>query len=101
MQGNEGESLRRKIDDINELRLRIEVRTPDFWLGYRDYLLERQANMADQAQAKLWFTHADRAINSGDLEALKTACNQLWALLPKSEQAQKGYGGGTLKGTSA
>ena len=98
---NDGESLRRKIDDINQLRLRIEVRTPDFWLGYRDYLLERQSSMADQTQAKLWFAHADRAINSGDLEALKTACNQLWALVPKSEQAQKGYGGGTVKASSA
>jgi len=52
--------------------------------------------MLDQAQAKLWFSHADRAINNNDIEALRTACTQLLSLLPKQQQ-KRGYGGGTVR----
>jgi len=95
----EADILRRKIDDVYRLRIRILVRTPEYWVGYRNYLVERQSEMIDQAQAKLWLNHAERAINSGDLEALKSACNQLLALLPKTFQ-ERGYGGSTVRARS-
>lgn len=96
------ETLRRLIERMFRLRLRILERTPEWWVGYRDYLLERKGEMLDQSQARLWFSHADRAINAGDVEALKTACRQLWSLLPKQLQT-RGYGGGTVRarGTNA
>jgi hypothetical protein len=90
------ETLRRKVEQMWNLRIRILARAPDYWIGYRNYLLERKAEMSDQAQAKLWFSHADRAINSGDLDSLKTACRQLMALLPQQVQT-RGYGGGTVR----
>jgi molecular chaperone DnaK len=90
------ETLRRKVEQMFNLRVRILARTPDYWVGYRNYLFERKVEMSDQTQAKLWFSHADRAINGGDLEALKTACRQLMALLPQQLQ-QRGYGGGTVR----
>ena len=90
------ETLRRLLGRMFQLRVRIMERTPEWWVGYRDYLLERKGEMVDQTQAKLWFSHADRAINAGDIEALKTACRQLWSLLPKQLQA-RGYGGGTVR----
>lgn len=52
--------------------------------------------MSDRAQAQLWFTHADRAINNGDVEALKSACNQLRGLLPILDE-RRGYGGTTVR----
>jgi molecular chaperone DnaK len=90
------ETLRRKVDEMSQLRFRVLARTPEYWIHYRDYLLEHDDEMLDQAQAKLWFSHADRAINNGDIEALRTACRQLWSLLPKQQQL-RGYGGGTVR----
>ena len=55
------ETLQRKVDEMFQLRLRVITRSPEYWIGYRDYLLERQSQMHDQTQAKLWFSHADRA----------------------------------------
>lgn len=95
----EADVLRRKIEEMYRLRIRVLVRTPEYWVGYRNYLLERQSEMIDQMQAKLWFNHADRAINSGDLEALKSACNQLLSLLPRAIQV-RGYGGTTVRARS-
>jgi molecular chaperone DnaK len=90
------ETLRRKVDAMFQLRVRVVSRTAEYWVGYRDYLLKRKGEMLDQAQAKLWFSHADRAINNNDIEALRTACTQLLSLLPKQQQ-KRGYGGGTVR----
>jgi len=88
--------LEKKIANLFQFRLTILTRTPEWWVGYRDYLLERRKEMSDRAQAQLWFSHADRAINTGDVEALKSACNQLRALLPTADQLH-GYGGTTVR----
>jgi len=88
--------LRRKINDMCELRMRILQDNPDYWVGNRDYLLVRKGEMLDQTQATLWFQHADRAINSNNIDGLRTACRQLWALMPRAQQA-RGYGGGTVR----
>jgi molecular chaperone DnaK len=90
------EFLEKKTIRLYQLRIRMLARTPDYWLGYREYLQQRKGEMADQAQAQVWFSHADRAINGGDLEGLKSACRQLLALLPVAEQ-QRGYGGTTVR----
>jgi hypothetical protein len=88
--------LRRKVNDMYELRMRILEDNPDFWIGNRDYLLVRKGEMLDQTQAQLWFQHADRAISSNNIDALRTACRQLLALMPRAQQA-RGYGGGTVR----
>jgi molecular chaperone DnaK len=90
------EVLRRKVDEMYQLRMRIFGDNPDFWIGYRDYLLERRGQMLDATQAQLWFQHADRAIISNNIDALRTAIHQLVALLPKQQEA-RGYGGGTIR----
>lgn len=93
------EVLRRKIEEMYYLRIRVLMRTAEYWIGYRDYLVERQSEMTDQAQAKLWLNHAERAISTGDLQALRSACNQLLSLLPKAVQ-ERGYGGSTIRARS-
>jgi molecular chaperone DnaK len=92
--------LRRKIEEMYRLRIHILMRKPEYWVGYRDYLAERQSEMTDQDQARIWLSHAERAIQAGDLQALRSACNQLWALLPKAVQ-ESGYGGTTVRVRSA
>ena len=95
MNGN-ADILRRKVNDMYELRMRISADSPDFWIGNRDYLLAHKGEMLDQTQATLWFQHADRAINSNNIDGLRTACRQLWALMPRAQQA-RGYGGSTVR----
>jgi len=94
------DALRRRVDQMSALRFRILDDRPDFWVGYRDYLLERKAEMLDQVQAQQWLSHANRAITNNDLPGLKTACRQLLGLLPQSEQS-RGYGGGTFRARSS
>ena len=87
--------LRRKVDDMYELRMRILGDNPDFWIGYRDYLLERRGKMLDADQAQLWFQHADRAIISNNIDALRTAIHSS-GHSSRAQQA-RGYGGGTVR----
>jgi hypothetical protein len=55
--------------------------------------------MTDPNLADRYIAQGLRAVNNGDVEQLKTACRQLFALLPpeKQEEAPRGYGGTTIK----
>jgi molecular chaperone DnaK len=89
-------TLEKRTTKLFQLRIRILIRTPEYWVGFKEYLAERRDAMTDQAQAQLWFNHADKAINGNDLDALKSACTQLRSLLPVMDEF-RGYGGTTLK----
>jgi molecular chaperone DnaK len=90
------EILRKAIDALAAQRIELWLRTPQYWIGYREYLAGEKSKMTDETQADRWLVHADRAIASGDTEALKVACRQLNALLPRDVQTI-GYGGSTLR----
>jgi hypothetical protein len=89
------EDLDRKVEEANDLRMRLSRDQMWWWVGLYEYLGAHRSEIADQDAANKWFTHAERAISSGDFEALKSGCRQLWALLPVEEQ-QRGYGGTTI-----
>jgi molecular chaperone DnaK len=89
-------ALEKRIARLFQLRIRILARTPEYWVGYKEYLAERLDVMTDQAQAQLWLNHADKAIRTNDLEALRSACTQLGSLLPVFGEF-RGYGGTTLR----
>jgi len=95
LDADDPEVLRKSIDALSQLRFQLWQRTNDFWLGYREYLSGEREKMSDSTQADRWLIHAERAIASGDIEALKSACRQLAALLPREEQT--GYGGTTIR----
>jgi hypothetical protein len=52
--------------------------------------------MTDSGEAEQWCAQARRAINNNDVPALKTAVQQLIALLPRSQQqeVERGFGSG-------
>lgn len=89
------DELRRKISNLRGLRFRISKGQMEWWVGLHSYLLTQRADLTDQDAANKWFVHAERSISTGDFDAMKAACNQLWALLPVEEQ-QRGFGGNTL-----
>ena len=92
-------ALEKRTSKLFQLRIRILTRTPEYWLGYKEYLAERMSAMTDQSQAQLWLNHADKAIRANDLEALRSACTQLRSLLPVVDEF-RGYGGTTLRSRS-
>jgi molecular chaperone DnaK len=87
--------LRRKVSEVYQLRLRLCWDQAWWWIGMKDYLETRRSEMCDQNAANKWFMHAERAVANNDLEALRSACRQLWTLLPAEEQ-ERGYGGVTM-----
>ena len=89
-------TIEKRTTKLFQLRIRILMRTPQYWIGYKEYLAEQRDAMTDKAQAQLWFNHADKAITSNDLDALKSACTQLRSLLPVTDEF-RGYGGTTLR----
>jgi molecular chaperone DnaK len=90
--------LRRKVAEISPLRFRILREQPGFWVGLLQYLEERRASMRDRQQADTLFTVGRRAMNTGDVAGLKSAVQQLLALLPADQQAaaRKGFGSTVL-----
>ena len=86
--------LRSKIQEVSGLNSRILHEQPGFWVGMLRLLEERKATMQDASQTDQYFDHAQRAINSNDLEALKSAVRQLIGQLPAEEQQEfaKGFG---------
>jgi molecular chaperone DnaK len=88
--------LERRVEKLFQFRIRILMRTPEYWVGFKEYLAERLDAMTDQSQAHLWLSHAEKAIRANDLEALRSACTQLRSLLPVTGEFG-GYGGTTLR----
>lgn len=86
------EDLPKKVAEVSQLRIRLPREQSWWWVGLNDYLKAQRTEMTNQDLANKWFAHAEKAIANGNVEALKSACRQLWALLPAEEQ-RRGYGG--------
>jgi len=91
--------LRRKDEEVMDLARPILHQQPEFWVGYLRYLTDQRDNMTDPNLADRYIAQGLRAVNSGDVEQLKTACRQLFALLPpdRQDEAPRGYGGTTIR----
>jgi len=86
--------VRRKISEMDGLRIRILKEQPGFWVALLQWLEERKETMRDRPQAEALIAQAYRAINGNDVPALQAAVQQLMALLPADEQDEmrKGFG---------
>jgi len=85
--------LRRKVDELMDLRMRVLAQQPDFWVGFFEHLEKRKADMHDRAMADSLISQGRRAINNNDLPSLQAAVKQLFALLPpeEREKSRDGY----------
>lgn len=86
--------VKRKIAEMDGLRIRILKEQPGFWVALLQWQEERKATMRDQPQAEALIAQAYRAINNNDVPALQAAVQQLMALLPAEEQDEmrRGFG---------
>lgn len=79
-------ALSRKIDELTSLRLEIFQEQPGWWIGLYQFLVEQQANLVDQATARLLIHEGRRALDQQDFDALKEKCRGLIRLLPDGQE---------------
>jgi len=86
--------VRRKISEMDGLRIRILKEQPGFWVALLQWQEERKGTMRDRPQAEALIAQAYRAINNNDVPALQAAVQQLMSLLPADEQDEmrRGFG---------
>lgn len=91
--------MKRKDEEVMDFARPILHQQPEFWVDYLRYLTDQRDSMTDVGLADRYVAQGLRAVNSGDVEQLKAACRQLFALLPRQGQvdAARGYGGTTIK----
>lgn len=94
MERRDTELLRRKIAEMAGVRFRILREQPGFWVALLQQLEGRKAHMRDPGQAEQYFAQGNRAILNNDVPSLKSAVQQLIALLPADEQqaVRSGFG---------
>ncbi|MFZ5517081.1 MAG: Hsp70 family protein [Candidatus Zhuqueibacterota bacterium] len=89
------DTLRRLIDELSTMSIRILREQPGFWVAILQNLEEMKDKMKNQSEASQLFSQGNRAINNNDIVGLKSAIQQLFKLLPPAEQQQvRGFGSG-------
>lgn len=93
--------LRRHIEQIHSVGMQVVLRQTEIWIYWLQDMEKQTASMTDVAQAERLFEQGRRAVNNEDLESLKAAVQQLFALLPREQQEEiRGYGGTTIRDIS-
>jgi molecular chaperone DnaK len=82
--------LRRRTDNLDDLRMRILRSKDEWWLDYLAHLEEYGGDMTNQVLAEQLFTQARRSIGNNDIDGVKSACQQLVQLLPARQQQSVG-----------
>lgn len=78
------DQLFRKIDRMDDLRMKVLTSRPEWWLDYLARLQDARDRMVNQALADQLIAQATNAVNADDLEGVKAACRQLCQLLPST-----------------
>lgn len=81
------EKIQAVVDELEQVRWNILMRTPDFLKGMFSHLMDRRASMNDQIQASQLIEIGKRAIAKDDIDGLQQINARLWDLMPAAEQA--------------
>lgn len=85
----EAKDIFKRIDTIYFEAIREQ---PGYWLGFLRHASENLHKFPDQAKARQVIALGTQAVQRGDFEALKSACGQLMAMLPREAQETFGRG---------
>jgi molecular chaperone DnaK len=92
------EVLRRRTDEMNDLRLTLAQSQVEWWTGFFQYVEGNREIVSDAVIADRLFAQGRRAMNSNNLDELKSACFQLAKLLPgEQDDLFRNYEGTTIK----
>ncbi len=84
--------LERKVYEMRQVIVTVLVRHPGFWVARFDDLSKRKADMSNPQQAESYIAQGLRAVQSGDVSALRAAVLQLEGLLPAGDPDRKESG---------
>lgn len=73
--------------DLDAMRFRILMRTPEFLVGMFEHLCGSRVSMNDQVQAKQLIENGKRSISSHDWDDLRQVVGRLWSLLPDEDRS--------------
>jgi len=94
---NDTNLIKQKLEYLEGLYWRICFKQPGWWVAQLEDMENRKLHMKDQQLAERFIIQGRSAIDSDNLDALKTVVRQLWGLLPEDEQREvQGYGGTTM-----
>ena len=91
--------LKKKIEQITDLRYKILFSQPSFWVGYFGYLEQHRNQMSDVTTADRLFNQGYQSIKNENISGLSNVVIQLLNLLPSEvvEEVKRGYESGVLK----
>lgn len=92
----DADQLNRKIDQMDGLRMKILTSMDEWWMSHLARLEEVRDRMTNQELADKLFAQAMRAVNGNDPEGVKSACRQLFQLLPSADKVVLGEFRGNL-----
>lgn len=94
----ETDLIRRKIEEIDDLRIRILVALPEYWVEQFDSIRSRAHELTDTEVADELFARGVKAIDDGNGEDLQNIVRQLWRLLPDvALRRQQGFDSGVIR----
>lgn len=95
---HDSDVLKQKTGEITGLYLRIMRDQPGWWVGMLEHLEGRKGDMRSRGDAEALFNQGRKAINSNDVDGLRSAVRQLLALLPPAQQEEFSRGFGSTVG---
>ena len=87
------DAVLQKIGNLGQLVAQVLMRHPGWWVAQLEYLeTECKDSMSNQSEAERLFAQARMSIAHQDFDGLRTAIQQLYALLPSAMAEQlRGY----------
>jgi molecular chaperone DnaK len=82
-------TLKRVIDELKKLYQAVISSTPDYWVGFLMYIMQRKDSLKNQSQANSLIQDANNAIDENDVDKLRQAVIQLANLLPDDNDGLK------------
>lgn len=80
--------LKRKIQELDRVRIQILQEQPGFWALLLSDLEKRRSMMKDSSRANQLFSAGQEAMNNDNVAGLKAAVQQLFDLLPDEQRDQ-------------
>jgi molecular chaperone DnaK len=81
-------SIQQRTEILQKIISSIQVKQPDFLIGYFNYLCRQRSRMNDEAQASLLIEAGQRAIAMLDFDKLTSVLRQMIRLLPEETQEE-------------
>jgi vacuolar-type H+-ATPase subunit E/Vma4 len=77
--------LIRVTEELKKLKNAILAATPDYWIGFLMFIIQRKETLKNQSLAKSLINDANKAMDENNIDQLRQAVIQLAGLLPDND----------------